>query len=155
MAAGQRGRNGRHITTFGRVEEDSGAVLTQALVKLLRVDTDQPVQPVLGVRTQPRFQALGTAIPLLYIGVVIDVGSPESGITPVTVKAVFHPGLSVAADDSQRRRPDPGKGEAQRCARGMLRVDSGPVGLSVTRSIERERVIAIVDLNVQQAQVNL
>ena len=73
MTAGQRGRNGRSIAASGRVEEDTGTVLVQTLVQLQRIHTDEPVQPALRVRSQPRFQALSGLISVLGVNVVVQI----------------------------------------------------------------------------------
>src|SRR3979490_612170 len=62
VAAGQGVRNGWNITARRGVEEDTSAVLVQALVQLLPVHSHQPVQPMFGVRPQPRLQAVGGSI---------------------------------------------------------------------------------------------
>src|ERR1700730_3061161 len=113
MAAGQRGADRRNLTAGGRIEEDAGAVLVEALVELQPVYANEPVQPMLAARPQARFQALGGTLAVLHVVVVIGIGGPQDGITPVAVEAVFDLGVGIGADDCQSCRPEARIGETQ------------------------------------------
>src|SRR5262249_58569212 len=71
MAAGQRGGPGRNLTALGRIEEDSGAVLVEALMELQPVDAHHPVPALRGVSSPPRFPAVRGPMPALLICVII------------------------------------------------------------------------------------
>ncbi len=120
MAVRQRCRNGRNGTARRGVEEYPGTVVVKSLAKLLSVDSHQPAQTSLVRRAQPCFQAVGGALAVLHIGVGVRVRSPQDGIAPIAIEAVFREGVRVGANDSQRRGADTGVGKAHRAAGRVL-----------------------------------
>ena len=98
-------------------------------MQLQSIDTHQPIQPMLVIGREPRLEALRVAVAILDVVVVINVGSPQDGVTPITVEAVFHQGFGVTADDSQRGRTDSRQvnfGKAESCGRAAWNAANRP-----------------------------
>src|SRR5450631_2446548 len=87
--------------------KNTGARVVQGLFERECVHADEPVDAPLATRAQANFDALGAAVAILQLGVIVNVRRPQARVSPVTVVAEFDIRLRSASDDGECSGAEP------------------------------------------------
>jgi len=149
----------RPVPAVQRALEDVFEVATVVplgvvLLEPQEVSTGDPVPVIARASGRPEVLAQYAALALGQGEEVVGPGvAPECVVTPVAVEARHDGRVRPARDAAQPEAVRDIPGDVCGGARGTLRVAAGPIRLRHQRVVDREGVVAVVEIGVHERQV--